>query len=92
MFSVNDRIREEIYIIENHQHVRQAYVVRSNGGFTVIEFTDGAQICLRNSRIYRTREEAEEELTREGRCAVHTKTADRRMCASSMLGPYAYLR
>lgn len=91
------RDRQAVYIIENHMHVRQAFVVCSDGGFTVIEFTDGSQTCLRNSRLYSTREQAEEELARQEyhvmnmqSKAVRRAPAKRNQIARSLLGPYAF--
>ncbi|MCU0079361.1 hypothetical protein [Extibacter muris] len=49
---------DKCYIIENNMHIRPATVVRSGGGFCVIRFGSGKGIRIRESRLYRTPEEA----------------------------------
>lgn len=51
---------ETVYIIENATHVREAVVVRNSAGFCVIRLSGGGGTRLRESRLFRSRTEAEE--------------------------------
>lgn len=51
---------ETVYIIENATHVREAVVVRTSGEFCVIRLSGGGGTRLRESRLFRSRTEAEE--------------------------------
>ena len=50
---------DECYIIENNMHIRPAVVIRSSGGFCTLRLGNGKGIRVRESRLYRTPEEAE---------------------------------
>lgn len=48
---------DECYIVENNMHIRPAVVMRISGGFCTVKF-NGKGVRLRESRLYRTPEEA----------------------------------
>lgn len=84
-------------MIENHREVRKAYIVRREGGFTVIELMNGAMIRLRNSRLFDSKDTAEKELDRwnirnlrmmdpQTICSAGSRSLSLR----ERLGPYAY--
>lgn len=50
---------DDCYIIENNMHIRPATVVRISGGFCTLRLGNGKGIRVRESRLYRTPEEAE---------------------------------
>lgn len=88
--------REEVYIIENRRYIRKASVIRRYGEFAVIALSDGAEICLRKSRLYGNREKAETAMKEQRRrCPDLTRTGRSpgymdRLVRKSDLGPYAY--
>lgn len=49
-----------VYIVENTSRVREATVVRSSGEFCLLRFSGGGGIRLRESRLFRTAEDARE--------------------------------
>ena len=50
---------EQAYIIENNSRVTPVRIIRKDGDFYTIEFSDYGRINLRASRLFHTREEAE---------------------------------
>ena len=50
---------DQCYIVENNMHIRPAVVVRSSGGFCTLRLGNEKGIRVRESRLYRTPEEAE---------------------------------
>lgn len=50
---------DECYIIENNMRISLAIVLRSDGGFCIVKFNDRKGVRLRESRLYRTYEEAQ---------------------------------
>lgn len=52
---------EQVYIVENHLHVTPAIIIKKSGEFNTIQFLkNGGAITLRDSRLFRTKEEAEQ--------------------------------
>lgn len=49
---------DECYIVENNMHIRPAVVIRISGGFCTLRLGNGKGIRVRESRLYRTSEEA----------------------------------
>jgi hypothetical protein len=89
--------RQTVYMIENHREVRKAYVVRREGGFTVIELMDGSLIRLRNSRLFASKESADKELDRWRSRNIRMmdpetiwSAGSRSLSLRERLGPYAY--
>ena len=94
---LSHRDHQIIYIIENHREVRKAYVVRREGGFTVIELMDGSLIRLRNSRLFASKESADKELDRWRSRNLRMmdpetiwSAGSRSLSLCERLGPYAY--
>lgn len=52
----------EVFLIENNRIIRKATVVKRSGNFYILRFDEGGGIQLRESRIFPTREAAEEGL------------------------------
>lgn len=48
-----------VFIIESNRIIREAVVTGRRGDFYTIRFKDGGAIRLRESRLYRSKEEAE---------------------------------
>ena len=55
---------EQAYIIENNSHVTPVKIIRKDGNFYTIQFSDFSRINLRESRLFRTCEEAEKRIRR----------------------------
>ena len=55
------------YIIENGRNIREVTVVRRNGDFYLVRFGNSGGVQLRGSRLYATKEEAEEKLPKKER-------------------------
>lgn len=55
---------EEAYIIENNSQVTPVHVIRKDGDFYTIEFSNYSRINLRESRLFHTPEEAKERIRR----------------------------
>lgn len=55
---------DTVYIVENASRVREATVVRSSGGFCLLRLFGGGETRLRETRLFRTAEEAEEYIRR----------------------------
>ena len=74
---------EQAYIIENNSRVTPVRIVRKDGDFYTIEFSDHGRINLRESRLFHTPEEAEEKVRR-------TPFAKRKAAVSQYTSPYQY--
>lgn len=55
---------DTVYIVENASRVRAATVVRSSGGFCLLRLYGGGGTRLRETRLFRTTEEAKESIHR----------------------------
>lgn len=55
---------DTVYIVENASRVREATIVRSSGGFCLLRLSGGGGTRLRETRLFRTTEEAEESIRR----------------------------
>ena len=55
---------EEAYIIENNSRVTPVHVIRKDGDFYTIEFSNYSRITLRESRLFHTADEAKEKIHR----------------------------
>lgn len=55
---------EQAYIIENNSRVTPVRIIRKDGDFYTIEFSNYSRIILRESRLFRTFEEANEKVRR----------------------------
>lgn len=61
-FSPGDRA----YIVESNLYIREVEVIKAAGGFCTIRFTDrGGGIKVRESRLYPSREAAENSLPKK---------------------------
>ena len=74
---------EQAYIIENNSRVTPVRIIRKDGDFYTIEFSDHGRINLRESRLFHTPEEAEEKVRR-------TPFVKRREAVSKYTSPYKY--
>ena len=74
---------EQAYIIENNSRVTPVRIVRKDGDFYTIEFSDHSRINLRESRLFHTTEEA-------GKKVRRTPFAKRRVPVSRYASPYQY--
>ena len=74
---------EQAYIIENNSRVTPVRIIRKDGVFYTIEFPDFGRINLRESRLYRTHEEAEEKVRR-------TPFVKRQVTVPRYASPYNY--
>ena len=74
---------EQAYIIENNSRVTPVRIIRKDGNFYTIEFPNFGRINLRESRLYRTPEEAEEKVRR-------TPFVKRQVTAPRYASPYNY--
>lgn len=55
---------DKVYIIENATSIREATVIRTGSGFYTLRFSDGGGTRLRESRLFRSRTDAEESVCR----------------------------
>lgn len=74
---------EQAYIIENNSRVTPVRIIRKDGDFYTIEFPNFGRINLRESRLYRTPEEAEEKVHR-------TPFVKRQVTVPRYASPYNY--
>ena len=52
---------EQVYIVESHLHVTPALIIKKSGEFYTIRLLNsGGAITLRQSRLFQTKEEAEQ--------------------------------
>jgi hypothetical protein len=54
-----------VFIIESNIHVREATIVKKAGTFYTIRFESGGGITVRESRLFRTKEDAEHHLSKK---------------------------
>lgn len=59
------KVGDTVYFLENNQTVREAVVVRKESGFSVLRYGSGKGTRLRDSRLFSTKEEAENALPRK---------------------------
>ena len=74
---------EEAYIIENNSRVTPVHVIRKDGDFYTIEFSNYSRINLRESRLFHTAKEAEGKISR-------TPLVKRPAAVSRYASPYQY--
>lgn len=74
---------DQAFIIENNSHVTPVYIVRKDGDFYTIEFSNYSRINLRESRLYYTREDAENKIRR-------TPFVRRQVNSNGYTSPYKY--
>ena len=74
---------EEAYIIENNSRVTPVRIIRKDGDFYTIEFSDYGRINLRASRLFHTREEAEGKIHK-------SPFVKRQVAVSRYASPYQY--
>ena len=48
-----------VYIVENGKYTRRCRIIEIQGGFAVLEFSNGALARLRLSRLYATEEDVQ---------------------------------
>ena len=76
------------WIIENNRTVRECKIVRINGNFVIIRFTDGCDTQLPLKRLYKTQEDAYKGLSHNdtlSRIQVEYDTENRRKWNGQML-------
>ena len=74
---------EQAYIIENNSHVTPVYIVKKDGDFYTIEFSNYARINLRESGLFHTQEEAKEKIRK-------TPFVRRQVTCNGYTSPYTY--
>ncbi|HIU14391.1 MAG TPA: hypothetical protein IAD15_10040 [Candidatus Fimiplasma intestinipullorum] len=57
------QIGELAYIIESTIHVTQVKILKYVGGYYTVRFSNGGGIRVRENRLYKTKEEAEQIVT-----------------------------
>ena len=60
-------IRSKAFIIESNRILREVTIVRKNSDFYIVRFDNNGSIQLRKSRIFPTREAAEQHLSKNNR-------------------------
>lgn len=69
----NDYVEYEIgskaFIIESNRILREVTIVRKNSDFYIVRFDNNGSIQLRKSRIFPTREAAEQHLSKKDRAS-----------------------
>ena len=56
-----------MYIVVSNLFVKPVTVVKDEGEFCLVKFEDGGGARIRRSRLYETKEEAEQMLPRKGK-------------------------
>ena len=59
---------DQAYIIENNSHVTPVQIIKKDGDFYTIQFTNYGRINLRESRLFHTQEEAKEKIRKDAFC------------------------
>lgn len=82
----NYKIGDHVYIVENGLYVKEVVIVGISGCFYQICYTDKqGSIRLRESKLYRTKEEAESQWSAHKQ--AHTQAQERKGFRS----PYAFI-
>ncbi len=58
------KVGETTYIVESNRTIREVAIVRCAGGMYLIRFTDGGGIQVKEHRLFKTVEEAEQSIPR----------------------------
>lgn len=74
---------EQAYIIENNSHVTPVHIIKKDGDFYTIEFSNFGRINLRESRLYHSLEEAKEKIRK-------TPLVRRQKTSNGYTSPYRY--
>ena len=74
---------EQVYIVENNSHVTPVQIIRKDGEFYTIQFSDCGRINLRESRLFRTKEEALKRIR-------HAPSRVRHIAGNGYTSPYHY--
>lgn len=74
---------EHVYIVENNSHITPVQIIRKDGSFYTIQFSNYARINLRESRLFRTKEEALKKIR-------YTPSAERHIVGNGYTSPYHY--
>lgn len=62
-------IGSKAFIIESNRILREVTIVRKNSDFYIVRFDNNGSIQLRKSRIFPTREVAEQQLSKNNRAS-----------------------
>ena len=62
-------IGSKAFIIESNRILREVTIVRKNSDFYIVRFDNNGSIQLRKSRIFPTREVAEQQLSKNDRAS-----------------------
>lgn len=80
------KVGDHVYIVENGLYIKEVVVVGISGCFYQICFTDKrGSVRLRESKLYRTREEA------ESHWSAHKEAQSQKQIRKGFRSPYAFM-
>ena len=74
---------DQAYIIENNSHVTPVQIIKKDGEFYIVQFTNYGRINLRESRLFHTQEEALKKISK-------TPFVRRQIVKNRYSSPYHY--